>query len=157
MVLLLLSSGIDPGIVPCNPHPPEHEDKDYSSSLSSDSPGNQGVAPRLPPTKDIQGCYGCGGLNYWVRECPWILSNCKKLRCNDVMKLFTFTKASLYGLKFLKCQNVQCGKFMWLNDAIDTDEKVKEEERKKVVQNVKITVEMNIDDFIRDFKGKTTL
>ncbi|KAF6141874.1 hypothetical protein GIB67_037842 [Kingdonia uniflora] len=73
------------------------------------------------------------------------------------MKLFTSTKESSYGLKFLKCQNVQCGKFMWLKDAIDADEKVKEEERKKVVQNVKITVKMNIDDLIRDFKGKTTL
>ncbi|KAF6169735.1 hypothetical protein GIB67_004127 [Kingdonia uniflora] len=65
MVLLLLSSGIDPGIVPCNPHPPEHEDKGYSSSLSSDSPGNQGVAPRLPPTKDILGL-GCGKLEAGV-------------------------------------------------------------------------------------------
>ncbi|KAF6138853.1 hypothetical protein GIB67_018584 [Kingdonia uniflora] len=108
-------------------------------------------------SSSLVGCYGCGGLNHWVRECPWTLSNCKRLGCNDVIKLFTSTKASSYGLKFLKCQNVQCGKFMWLKDAIDVDEKVKEEERKKVVQNVKITLEMNIDDFIRDFKGKTTL
>ncbi|KAF6171895.1 hypothetical protein GIB67_011792 [Kingdonia uniflora] len=85
------------------------------------------------------------------------MSNCKRLRCNDVIKLFTSTKVGSYGLKFLKCQNVQCEKFMWLKDAIDADEKAKEDEKKKVVQNVKITFEMNIDDFIRDFKGKTTL
>ncbi|KAF6158199.1 hypothetical protein GIB67_014993 [Kingdonia uniflora] len=78
-------------------------------------------------SSSLTGCYRCGGLNHWVRKCPWTLSNCKRLGCNDVMKLFKSTKASSYGLKFLKCQNVQCGKFMWLKDAIDVDEKVKEE------------------------------
>ncbi|KAF6152675.1 hypothetical protein GIB67_034753 [Kingdonia uniflora] len=53
MVLLLLTSGTDPGIVPRNLHPPEPEDDDYASCLSSELPGNQAGPSRLPPIKDI--------------------------------------------------------------------------------------------------------
>ncbi|KAF6138007.1 hypothetical protein GIB67_041880 [Kingdonia uniflora] len=53
MVLLLLTSGTDPGIVPCNLHPPEPEDDGYASCLSSELPGNQAGPSRLPSTKDI--------------------------------------------------------------------------------------------------------
>ncbi|KAF6171854.1 hypothetical protein GIB67_007375 [Kingdonia uniflora] len=52
MVLLLLTSGTDPGIVPRNLHSPEPEDDDYAC-LSSELPGNQAGPSRLPPPKDI--------------------------------------------------------------------------------------------------------
>ncbi|XP_068665863.1 probable protein S-acyltransferase 7 isoform X2 [Aristolochia californica] len=52
LCLLLLTSGRDPGIIPRSAHPPEPED-DGEASLSADWVGSQGVAPALPPTKDV--------------------------------------------------------------------------------------------------------
>ncbi|XP_068661256.1 probable protein S-acyltransferase 7 [Aristolochia californica] len=52
LCLLLLASGRDPGIIPRRAHPPEPED-DGEGSLSADWVGTQGVAPALPPTKDV--------------------------------------------------------------------------------------------------------
>ncbi|XVE49998.1 hypothetical protein DITRI_Ditri01bG0126800 [Diplodiscus trichospermus] len=53
LILLLLTSGRDPGIIPRNPHPPEPEDD--GSTMSAGWPGSQsGVSvPSLPPTKDV--------------------------------------------------------------------------------------------------------
>lgn len=47
LVLLLLTSGRDPGIVPRNAQPPEPEGYDNSMELGS------GQTPRLPRTKDV--------------------------------------------------------------------------------------------------------
>jgi hypothetical protein len=52
LVILLLTSGRDPGIVPRNAHPPEPEDIGESSNLS-DWPGGQHGSTRLPLTKDV--------------------------------------------------------------------------------------------------------
>jgi hypothetical protein len=52
LVLLLLTSGRDPGIVPRNAHPPEPEDVGESSNLS-DWPGGQHGSAGLPLTKDV--------------------------------------------------------------------------------------------------------
>ncbi|XP_037492323.1 protein S-acyltransferase 8 isoform X2 [Jatropha curcas] len=51
LVLLLLTSARDPGIVPRNAHPPE-EDL-YDSSVSVDIGGRQTPTPRLPRTKEV--------------------------------------------------------------------------------------------------------
>ncbi|XP_043726207.1 probable protein S-acyltransferase 7 [Telopea speciosissima] len=53
VILLFLTSGRDPGIIPRNPHPPELEDEVGASSLSTDWAGNQSGAPSIPPTKDV--------------------------------------------------------------------------------------------------------
>ncbi|KAJ4960063.1 hypothetical protein NE237_019973 [Protea cynaroides] len=53
IILLFLTSGRDPGIIPRNPHPPELEDEGDASSLSTDWAGNPSGAPSLPPTKDV--------------------------------------------------------------------------------------------------------
>ncbi|KAF5191279.1 S-acyltransferase [Thalictrum thalictroides] len=50
IVLLFLTSGRDPGIIPRNAHPPELED---SSNLPSDWLANQGYISNVPPTKDV--------------------------------------------------------------------------------------------------------
>ena len=53
LILLLLTSGRDPGIIPRNLHPPELEED--GSTMSTDWEGSQngvGVSS-LPPTKDI--------------------------------------------------------------------------------------------------------
>ena len=47
LVLLLLTSGRDPGIVPRNAQPPEPETNNLSTELGS------GHTPRLPRTKDF--------------------------------------------------------------------------------------------------------
>ncbi|XP_011075729.1 probable protein S-acyltransferase 7 [Sesamum indicum] len=52
IILLLLTSGGDPGIIPRNPHPPEIEDCDISS-LSTDWAGSQSSATGLPLTKNV--------------------------------------------------------------------------------------------------------
>lgn len=57
LLLLFLTSGRDPGIVPRSAHPPEPEDDCCSSrtstNVSIDWTGPHGVAPSLPPTKDV--------------------------------------------------------------------------------------------------------
>lgn len=52
IVLLLLTSGRDPGIIPRNAHPPEPEDVGESSNLS-EWPGGQHGSTGLPLTKDV--------------------------------------------------------------------------------------------------------
>ncbi|MBA0754122.1 hypothetical protein Gogos_020872 [Gossypium gossypioides] len=53
LILLLLTSGRDPGIIPRNSHPPELEED--GSTMSTDWLGSQSSAgvPNLPPTKDV--------------------------------------------------------------------------------------------------------
>ena len=53
LILLLLTSGRDPGIIPRNRYPPELEED--GSTMSTDWAGSQsGVGiPNLPPTKDV--------------------------------------------------------------------------------------------------------
>jgi len=53
IILLFLTSGRDPGIIPRNSHPPEPEDEGDGSSISADWPGNQNGAPNLPPIKEV--------------------------------------------------------------------------------------------------------
>ncbi|KAI3409718.1 S-acyltransferase [Psidium guajava] len=53
VILLFLTSGRDPGIIPRNLHPPEPEDEADGSNLSADWPGSRTGAPNLPPTKDV--------------------------------------------------------------------------------------------------------
>lgn len=52
VILLLITSARDPGIIPRSLHPPEPEDDGYVSSISSDWPGSQNGPPGVPPTKD---------------------------------------------------------------------------------------------------------
>ncbi|KAF6175794.1 hypothetical protein GIB67_036259 [Kingdonia uniflora] len=44
---------------------------------------------------------------------------CEKKGCGSPMKLCTSRTQSSKGKKFLKCQNILCGKFIWLEDAIE--------------------------------------
>lgn len=53
LVLLLLTSGRDPGIIPRNLHPPE-PDEDFDTNASPGEWGQQGTPrSRLPRTKDV--------------------------------------------------------------------------------------------------------
>ncbi|KAK9120271.1 hypothetical protein Scep_018364 [Stephania cephalantha] len=55
IIILFLTSGRDPGIIPRNLHPPEPEDEGNSSSMTSAWLANirGGVAANVPPTKDV--------------------------------------------------------------------------------------------------------
>ncbi|XP_072953746.1 probable protein S-acyltransferase 7 [Typha angustifolia] len=54
IVLLFLTAGRDPGIVPRNSHPPEPDDDGgISPCLSTEWTGSQNGASSLPPTKDV--------------------------------------------------------------------------------------------------------
>ncbi|KAI4383639.1 hypothetical protein MLD38_009451 [Melastoma candidum] len=52
VILLLLTSGSDPGIIPRNEHPPEPDDDTDCSNVSVIWPGSRSGPPMLPPTKD---------------------------------------------------------------------------------------------------------
>ncbi|KAK9117748.1 hypothetical protein Sjap_016695 [Stephania japonica] len=54
IIILFITSGRDPGIIPRNLHPPEPEDEGNSSSMYSAWLANRGgVAANVPPTKDV--------------------------------------------------------------------------------------------------------
>ncbi|KAM7483999.1 hypothetical protein LguiA_000008 [Lonicera macranthoides] len=53
IILLFLTSGRDPGIIPRNPHPPEPDDEGDTSSISTDWTGSLSGAPSIPPTKNV--------------------------------------------------------------------------------------------------------
>ncbi|KAK3021102.1 hypothetical protein RJ639_045486 [Escallonia herrerae] len=53
MLLLFLTSGRDPGIIPRNSHPPEPDDEGDTSSISTDWAGSQSGGLGIPPTKNV--------------------------------------------------------------------------------------------------------
>ncbi|KAK4763262.1 hypothetical protein SAY86_009030 [Trapa natans] len=65
IALLFLTSGRDPGIIPRNQQPPDPEDEAEGSVVSSDWPGSLGVAPSIPPTKDVK----VNGVTIKVKYC----------------------------------------------------------------------------------------
>ncbi|KAF6166875.1 hypothetical protein GIB67_020309, partial [Kingdonia uniflora] len=102
-----------------------------------------------------------------------------------ILSVTSFTSYTPKNLnrKFLKYQDVNCKSFEWLSDAVGQakssggssssgvtscfgcggnthwdalEEANREESMKNLNINVKVTVEMGLDDFIKDFKGKTT-
>ncbi|GMY26684.1 probable protein S-acyltransferase 6 [Fagus crenata] len=88
IVLLFLTSGRDPGIIPRNPHPPEVEDDD-GSGLSADWPGSQNGGPSLPPIKEVM----VNGIVVKVKYCqtcmlyrPPRCSHCSI--CNNCVERF---------------------------------------------------------------------
>ncbi|CAO2207433.1 unnamed protein product [Urochloa humidicola] len=64
LVVLLLTSGRDPGIIPRNAHPPEPEDIGESSNLP-DWPGGQHGSTGLPLTRDVL----VNGVSVKVKYC----------------------------------------------------------------------------------------
>ncbi|PIM97578.1 DHHC-type Zn-finger protein [Handroanthus impetiginosus] len=88
IVLLFLTSGRDPGIIPRNPHPPDPDDCD-TSSLSTDWLGSQSSAPVIPPTKNVM----VNGIVVKVKYCqtcmlyrPPRCSHCSI--CNNCVERF---------------------------------------------------------------------
>ncbi|GAV82588.1 zf-DHHC domain-containing protein [Cephalotus follicularis] len=89
VILLFLTSGRDPGIIPRNLHPPDLDDEVDGSTISADWPGNQTSGPNLPPTKDIK----VNGMVVKVKYCqtcmlyrPPRCSHCSI--CNNCVERF---------------------------------------------------------------------
>ncbi|MFQ6648472.1 hypothetical protein Gotur_020892 [Gossypium turneri] len=115
LILLLLTSGRDPGIIPRNSHPPELEED--GSTMSTDWLGSQSSAgvPNLPPTKDVvvngvivkvkycqtcmlyrpPRCSHCSICNNCVERfdhhCPWV-GQCIGKVCYASVLIFQFMK-----------------------------------------------------------------
>ncbi|KAF6170371.1 hypothetical protein GIB67_014301 [Kingdonia uniflora] len=73
------------------------------------------------------------------------------------MKLSTSRTQSSKGKKFLECKNILCGKFIWLEDAIEAVANNNAGTKDKVHMKVKINVTMDLNEFCREFKGKSSL
>ncbi|KAF6151848.1 hypothetical protein GIB67_010422 [Kingdonia uniflora] len=101
----------------------------------------------------VTSCFGCGGNTHWVRDCPWREAKCEVQGSIGVRRLCTSRKNQSFGIRFLKCHTFQY--FKWLTDALE--EATLEESKKNLNINVKVIVEMGLDDFIKDFKEKTTM
>ncbi|KAF6140807.1 hypothetical protein GIB67_042220 [Kingdonia uniflora] len=86
------------------------------------------------------GCFGCTGTEHWWNHCPWRSVICEKKGCGTPMKLCTSRTQSSKGKKFLKCQNILCGKFIWLEDAIEAATNNNVGTKDKVHMKVKINI-----------------
>ena len=62
LLLLLLTSGRDPGIIPCNAHPPEPEGFDGSVDVVNGHTPQQ----RLPHVKEVE----VNGMAVKIKYCP---------------------------------------------------------------------------------------
>ncbi|XP_039019614.1 probable protein S-acyltransferase 7 [Hibiscus syriacus] len=126
LILLLLTSGRDPGIIPRNSHPPEPEE-DYST-MSTDWLGSQSSSgvPNLPPTKDVvvngvivkvkycrtcmlyrpPRCSHCSICNNCIERfdhhCPWV-GQCIGKRNYRFFFMFVFSTTVLCLYVFVFC------------------------------------------------------
>ncbi|KAF6168417.1 hypothetical protein GIB67_004969 [Kingdonia uniflora] len=76
--------------------------------------------------------------------------------CTGIRKLKTFMQPRSNGKKYLKCQNDEWKKFIWLKDVISQSESKEgfSEAEKKASMNIKMNITIGQDEFVRDFKGK---
>ncbi|KAF6166209.1 hypothetical protein GIB67_023919 [Kingdonia uniflora] len=73
------------------------------------------------------------------------------------MKLYTSRTESSKDKKFLKCQNILCGKLIWLEDTIEESVNHNAGTEDKVHIEVKINVTMDSNEFYKQLKGNSSL
>ncbi|RXH80003.1 hypothetical protein DVH24_041150 [Malus domestica] len=141
VILLLITSARDPGIIPRSLHPPEPEDDGYVSSISSDWPGSQNGPPGIPPTKEViingvivktkycqtcmlyrpPRCSHCSICNNCVERfdhhCPWV-GQCIGKVCFILIELTLSLRNYRLFFMFVSSTTVLClyvFAFCWVN------------------------------------------
>ncbi|KAF6138975.1 hypothetical protein GIB67_010701 [Kingdonia uniflora] len=107
-----------------------------------------------PSFKD--GCFGYEKIRHWWRECPWRTVVCPK-GGYGFMKLCKSTTQRTKGKKFLVCENVECKHFIWLKDYMYEEGKKNAEFETMTNLNVKVSVTMGLDEFCKEYKGKSSM
>ncbi|OVA03656.1 hypothetical protein BVC80_1787g184 [Macleaya cordata] len=62
------------------------------------------------------GCFGCGDLKHWIKECPWRETSCSVPTCKGKRLLSLSGTTHNYGIPYLKCSD--CQKFQWMADVL---------------------------------------
>ncbi|KAF6163606.1 hypothetical protein GIB67_022171 [Kingdonia uniflora] len=96
-------------------------------------------------TSSRSGCFRCGGSSHWIRDFPWKESKCEVHGCVGTRMLKTSRQDHSYGHKYLKY--FTCDNFQWLKATLGD---FKEGNNGKL--NVKVTVEMGLDELLRSLK-----
>lgn len=104
--------------------------------------------------KNNSNCFCCGESGHWVATCYLKEVPCVK-GCSTKMKLFWSSKQGSYNCRFLKCPNLKCQAFKWVDNPSTFN--CSEEEESSVSasssynradmqgpsNNIKVTVEEN--------------
>ena len=90
------------------------------------------------PEKSISGCFKCGEIGHFMKNCPWDVSPCQDSSCNGVRRILTSKRAESQGRKFLKC--CACGSFQWLVDALLKKKIACQNESKLVLDICKLSI-----------------
>ncbi|KAF9588168.1 hypothetical protein IFM89_007857 [Coptis chinensis] len=131
---------------------------------SSDKANDLGTPPAA--VKKGTGCFVCTAEDHWSYTCPWKWSPCKM--CTTIRDVMTSTQLRSKGEKFLKCP--RCDEFKWLEVAIAGCKKEKSEPKKLVFEeeakessssksnsNLKLNIELVIQDLSEAFNAKILL
>lgn len=98
-------------------------------------------------------CFHCGESGHWVQDCYLKDHECVK-GCGNKMKLFWSSKPTSVNCRFLKCPNVNCRAFAWVDTPYSSNNNIGNEEehssssnavevKKESNKNLKVTVEEN--------------